>query len=341
MINFNNPILSSLTQATYDMVNNLLKEYQELNPLFKYKLYYGTNYDELAEEDEFGIFMDIGPIQRIPSHYVNIKNVDSLLFAGTTTLSFNIINPVSTRYTNNVDLTLIEDKEFTNDFLDQDSSNFGSGLEEEVFDELTLGKIQESIRLLEGLSLYMYRKGIIQNNFEFTLIPDIPVIAGQYEQGLFRLVEEISCDLKFQDKTTFNVISGENCLLYFKLNNKWEQFYSIIDFSFGFGAVDTTYPKSPFAVTQNIINQGELSLEFSAPAITNIGANKILRDYILSCDLSKIQNLQIKYSEDNGVTWKTTKVNITGFAEPKNINVFTSQVYTLHVLEPITKYEGD
>ena len=345
MLNTNNPILNSFSQASYELVTNLLEEYRELNPSFKYKLYFGSNYNEECNDDEFGIYLEIGTLDKIPAHYTNINGVDTLLFAGTTTFYFNVVNPISTQYLNEPTLSYLHNVELTDDFLNQAQENTTYGEEDVVLDDMTVGKIQDSVRLLEGLSLFLQRKCLVFNNFEFTLVPDIPIIVSEFEEGLFRLVEEINVPVKYQDISTFYIDSGESCRVLFNFGTdeqpKWEELYGLVDFSFSYGAQDNTFAQVPHTLVQNILNQMDFNFQASTVAISNMGANKKIKELVYSCDISALQDVPMKFTEDNGRTWKKTVVNIKTMTLPKNINLFGSNVYLLQVLEPITQFEGD
>ena len=341
MIRYNNTLITSLSESLYDCVNALLKEYQELNPSFKYNLSFATNYDTDVPEDVFDIVMQIGSIDRVPAHYINLGEREEMIFAGITDIALSVLNPVSLKYTNNLPLTQLQNKTLSNDFTNQSSTNVGQSEDYPELDEETLDKIEDSARLLEGLSTFMYRKSVIVNDYEFTIMTDLPQMSGEFEYGVYRLTEEIFAGVKFQKINDFKITSGENIKLMFNFgtddNPDWQEFYALNDFLFSYGMTDVKYPVSPKALVQNANNQMQLQLTISAPAITSIGANKKLIELMESGLLQKTNFLNMKYSEDNGKTWKKTRVNINSLDYPRNINAFGTHIYTLFVLDPITK----
>ena len=110
MIKTTNTLITSLSESIYDCVNLMLKEYQDLNPSFKYKLSFATNYDTEVQEDVFDIVLQIGTIDRVPAHYSKIGEKSELIFAGITDIALSILNPVSLKYTHNLPLTEIQNK---------------------------------------------------------------------------------------------------------------------------------------------------------------------------------------------------------------------------------------
>ena len=168
----------------------------------------------------------------------------------------------------------------------------------------------------------------------------MPVITGQIEIGEYRLVEDLFVSCKFQDVSYFDIDSGENVEVYFKLDDEWEKMYQVVDFSFTYGAVDTDFPVSPKVLTQNIQNQLLIEGNISTPAISNLGANKKLVDYFDLGQIEKLQNVEMKFTR-NGKDWKKTKVNIKVLDKPSNIDVFGTTIYSLRVIEPIRDYNSE
>lgn len=339
-----NTVISSLTQSLYDSVDNLLKEYKQSNPLFKYELRYGTNYDEYTDEDTFNIVMQVGTINRLPAHYTNIEvdghNIPYLPFAGTVDIALSIINPIAVHYANEVPFSTIQDSQIDYNLNNQSEENYGENYDMGLLDDVSADKIQSSTRLLEGFALFMYRKGIKMNNYEFTFIPDLPIITGEVQIGKFRLLEDLFISCKFQDTSFFDIDSGENTEVYFKLDDKWEKLYQVVDFSFTYGAVDTDFPVSPKVLTQNIQNQLLIEGSISTPAINNLGANKKLVEYFDLGQIENLQNVEMKFTR-NGKDWKHTVVNIKVLDKPSNIDTFGSTIYSIKVIEPITDLGSD
>ena len=341
MIKYNNTLITSLSESIYDCVDKLLEEYQSLNPSFKYKLSFATNYDTDCEEDVFDIVMQLGTIERVPAHFSTVGEREEMVFAGITDLVLSVLNPISMKYTNNLPLTQIQNKTLTDDYSNQSYANVGKSEDFPIVDDETLNKIEDSVRLLEGLSTFMYRKSLIVNDYEFTIMTDLPQVNGEFDYGVYRITEEIYAGIKFQKINDFQISSGENIKLMFDFGTEdkpdWQEFYALNDFLFAYGMTDNKYPVSPKALVQNANNQMQLQLTISAPAFTKIGANKKLIDLMEAGLLQKTNFIRIKYSEDNGVTWKKTRVNINSLDFPRNINAFGTHIYTLFVLDPIEK----
>lgn len=339
-----NTIISSLSQSIYSTVDKILKEYQALNPRFKYDLRYASNYNEYTDTDTFNIIMQVGTINRLPAHYTDVEldgqTIPCLPFAGTVDVALSIINPVAVKYTNDVPFTTVQETQIDYNLDNQENTNFGENYDLGLLDEMSENKVQDTVRLLEGLSLFLYRKGVKTNNFELTLLPDLPLISGELEVGEFRLVEDLFIACKFQDTSYFDIDSGENTQCYFKLDGNWEKLYQIVDFSFTYGAVDTDFPVSPKVLTQNIQNQLLIEGSISTPAINNLGANKKIVELFDLGEIEKLQNVEMKFTR-NGKDWKKTKVNIKVLDKPANIDTFGSMVISLRVIDPITNLESD
>ena len=124
-----NTIISSLTQSLYDGVDNLLKEYQQVNPSFKYELRFGSNYDEYTDKDVFNIVMQVGTINRLPAHYTNVEldghSIPYLPFAGTVDVALSILNPVAVHYTDEIPLNQIQDSQIDYNLDNQSPENHG------------------------------------------------------------------------------------------------------------------------------------------------------------------------------------------------------------------------
>ena len=339
MIYNENTVISSLQQSAYDALDMMFKEYQSKNPLFKYDFRFGSNYDEYTDTDTFNIVMQTGNINLLPAHYTNIEidghSIPYIPFAGTVEIALSIINPVSVKTINNVPFAVNQEAQIDYNLDNQSNENYGVNYDIELADEISENKIQDTARLLEGLVLFLHRKGIKVNNFEFTFIPDMPLISGELQIGEYRLLEDMFISCKFQDTTYFDIDSGENTEVYFKLDGNWEKLYQVVDFSFTYGAVDTDFPVSPKVLTQNIQNQLLVEGTISTPAINNLGANKKLVEYFDLAQIEKLQNVEMKFTR-NGKDWKKTKVNIKVLDKPSNIDTFGTTVYSLKVIDPIT-----
>lgn len=341
MIKYNNTLITSLSESVYDCVNKLLEEYQSLNPSFKYNLSFATNYDTNCEPDVFDVVLQLGTIERVPAHFVKVGEKEEMIFAGITDIVLSVLNPVSMKYTENLPFTQLQSKTLSEDYSNQTFANVGQSEDFPIVDDETLNKIEDTVRLLEGLSTFMYRKSLIVNDYEFTIMTDLPQVTGEFDYGVYRITEEIYAGVKFQKVGDFQITSGENVKLMFDFgteeNPQWEEFYALNDFLFAYGMTDNKYPVSPKALVQNANNQMQIQITISAPAFTKIGANKRLLEWLETGQLQKTNFIRMKYSEDNGLTWKKTRVNINSLDYPRNINAFGTHIYTLFVLDPIEK----
>lgn len=338
-----NPVISSLQQSICDCVENLLNEYQSIEPDFKYVLSYGSNFDTDCEMDTFNINLAIGSIDRVPTHYTKFRSMDTILFAGNVDVGLSVLCPVALTYKDDVALSTNKEQELTDNFMNQSDTNIGYYDEQEEIDEISVGKIENTVRLMEGLSMFMYRKNMEVNDFSLTFITDMPLLTGVYENREYRFMEDLFISCKFKQLGVFNLTSGEDIELYFGFKKEngneltWEKFEALTDFSFSYGGVPLNYPVSPKPFVQTAVNQTDLSLAISCPAITNVGANKRLLDAIEMGKIEDFQSLPLKYSEDCGKTWKQTICSVMSLDYPRNINAFGTNIYNLKILEPIRK----
>lgn len=337
-----NPVISSLQQSICDCVETMLEEYKTIEPSFKYVLSYGSNFDTDCEMDTFNINLAIGSIDRIPCHYTKLRNMETILFAGNVDVSLSVLCPVPLTYKNDVEISTNNKQLITDDLMNQSDSNIGYYDEEEELDEISVGKIENTVRLMEGLSMFMYRKNMISNDFSLTFLTDMPLLTGVYENREYRFMQDLFISCKFKQLGAFNITSGEDVELYFGFKNnfgeiEWDKFECLTDFSFSFGAVPLNYPLASKSLVQTAINQQDLTLTISCPAITNIGANKKLLECVEKAKIEEYQYLPIRYSEDGGKTFKQTTCSMLSLDYPRNINAFGTNIYNFRVLEPILK----
>ena len=218
MININNYEImnGSIIQSSFNLINTILQEYQVLQPDFKYDLYYGTNFDfdYSFDNDKFSIVMMTGGIEKIPSHFVELEGRQQLLYAGYFDIMLSIVNPISTRYSDELEIISSYDSQITESSYVQteQNTNINSLPEEEA------NKIDKGTRLLEGLSIFLTRKNLNIDNFKFTTIADSPIIEGQYEVGIYRLLTAVGITTKFSLQNTLgkSLVSGEDSRLWFK-----------------------------------------------------------------------------------------------------------------------------
>ena len=87
-------IQNSIIQTSFEYIDNILQDYQKLQPEFKYHLNYGTNLNQefVEDTDYFNIVMFTGSVDKIPSYYNEINGVNQLLYAGYFDIALSIIN---------------------------------------------------------------------------------------------------------------------------------------------------------------------------------------------------------------------------------------------------------
>lgn len=347
MIKVLNPVISNLAQSINNCVKLLLNEFQEVEPKFNYKLFYSNDYDYEFDRNTFNIILSVGDVNRIPCHYESVGIDESLLVAGSVDINLSIINPVAKEYKDNIPLSDLKEDQITYDYLDDENNpntlNYSSEDEDGEFFGFTdeeNAKVQEGVRILEALSMFMYRRMMKVDDFEFTFNSNIPTITGEMDSLGYRLTEAIYIDCKFQQTTTYRLASGEDVELFIKFNDGLDVFdkaYCLSSFNLNFSTVDDTYPLTPKVMVQNQLNQMSASLDIAFPAIVNIGAQKKLVDYFESANINALQNVVFRYTEDGGKTYKETTGNFSNLSYPRAIDQFGTFATSIILTSPITK----
>lgn len=330
MININNYEImnGSIIQSSFNLINTILQEYQVLQPDFKYDLYYGTNFDfdYSFDNDKFSIVMMTGGIEKIPSHFVELEGRQQLLYAGYFDIMLSIVNPISTRYSDELEIISSYDSQITESSYVQteQNTNINSLPEEEA------NKIDKGTRLLEGLSIFLTRKNLNIDNFKFTTIADSPIIEGQYEVGIYRLLTAVGITTKFSLQNTLgkSLVSGEDSRLWFKFlgsdgeyTNDWEEYYGQLVISFENTLSNKQYPVSGIATLQQLSNQIIRTMEISSPDL-DLGANITINGLIDSGNLTEMTKLKIKYY--NGKVTKYAQAIFMNKSQSLEINRFGS-----------------
>lgn len=297
-------IQNSIIQTSFEYIDNILQDYQKLQPEFKYHLNYGTNLNQefVEDTDYFNIVMFTGSVDKIPSYYNEIDGVNQLLYAGYFDIALSIINPIPLLYTDGDRIVTIEEPELSDQLYDQGIENNYSNWQE-LFDENSK-KIEYATRLLEGLSLFLTRRNVIINNFSLTTRADIPIPDGQFEIGFYRLTETLPISVKFVHLNYIGkqIKSGEAYKVWIKTksnNNNteytdWTEFNNIFEFSLSNTAVDKAFALFGTPTMQSINNQISRTASLSCPEL-EIGACKLLKDLVYSGNLEALENIKLKY----------------------------------------------
>lgn len=299
----------SIIQSSYNLINTLLEEFAILQPEFKYDLYYGTNFDSdyAFDNDKFSIVMMTGGIEKIPSHFIEVDGINQLLYAGYFDIVLSIVNPISTRYFDGLEIRAGFDSQISDNLYIQNETNTDMNI---VLEEDSK-KIDLGTRLLEGLSIFLTKKNKSIDNFKFTTIADYPVIEGQYEVGIYRLLTSVGISTKFslQNELGKTLTSGEDYRVWFNFlddsstfqDDGWEEYYGQLVVSFDNTLSNKQFPVSGIATLQQISNQIIRTIEISSPDL-DIGANKTITSLLESGKLEKMTKLKVRVYDG-----KTTK----------------------------------
>ena len=322
-------IQNSIIQTSFEYIDDILKDYQKLQPEFKYHLNYGTNLNQdfVEDTDHFNIVMFTGSIDKIPSYYNEINGVNQLLYAGYFDIALSIINPIPLLYTDGERIVTIEEPELSEQLYDQELNNNYSNWKE-LFEENSK-KIEYATRLLEGLSLFLTRRNVKINNFSITTRADIPIPDGQFEVGFYRLTETLPISVKFVHLNDIGkqIKSGEAYKVWIKTksnnNNteytEWTEFNNLFEFSLSNTSVDKSFALFGTSTMQAINNQLTRTATVSCPEM-EIGACKLLKDLVYSGNLDALQNIKLKYFDGNNYyvvdcvwNWEERPANIDQF----------------------------
>lgn len=340
-------IQNSIIQTSFEYIDNILQDYQKLQPEFKYHLTYGTNLNQefIEDTDYFNIVMFTGSVDKIPSYYNEINGANQLLYAGYFDIALSIINPIPLLYTDGERIVTIEEPELSDQLYDQGIENNYSNWQE-LFDENSK-KIEYATRLLEGLSLFLTRRNVTINNFSLTTRADIPIPDGQFEIGFYRLTETLPISVKFVHLNDIGrqIKSGEAYKVWIKTksnNNNteytdWTEFNNLFEFSLSNTAVDKSFALFGTPTMQAINNQISRTASLSCPEL-EIGACKLLKDLVYSGNLEALENIKLKYFDGNNsyvfdCVWNWEE-------RPANMDQFNGFSVTFNVTSEISLY-GD
>ena len=341
-------IQNSIIQTSFEYIDNILQDYQKLQPEFKYHLNYGTNLNQefVEDTDYFNIVMFTGSVDKIPSYYNEINGVNQLLYAGYFDIALSIINPIPLLYTDGERIVTIEEPELSEQLYNQGIENNYSNWKE-LFDENSK-KIEYATRLLEGLSLFLTRRNVIINNFSLTSRADIPIPDGQFEIGFYRLTETLPISVKFVQLNDIGKLlkSGEDYRVWIKTksnNNNteytdWTEFNNIFEFSLSNTAVDKAFALLGATTMQSMNNQLSRTATISCPEL-EIGACKLLKDLAYNGNLDALQNILVKYYDGNKYYLFTATWNWE--ERPANIDQFNGYSVVFHITSNISEISGD
>jgi hypothetical protein len=337
-------IQNSIIQTSFEYIDNILKDYQKLQPEFKYHLNYGTNLNQdfIEDTDHFNIVMFTGSVDKIPSYYNEINGANQLLYAGYFDIALSIINPIPLLYTDGERIVTIEEPELSDQLYDQELTNNYSNWSE-LFEDNSK-KIEYATRLLEGLSLFLTRRNVVINNFSLTTRADVPIPDGQFEVGYYRLTETLPVSVKFVHLNDIGrqIKSGEAYKVWIKTksnNNNteytdWTEFYNIFDFSLSNTAVDKSFALFDNSTMQSINNQLSRSVSISCPEM-EIGACRLLKDLVYSGNLDALQDIQLKYYD--GIKYYTVMCTWNWDERPASIDQFNGFSAVFNVVSDITE----
>lgn len=333
----------SLTQSAFYLVDELLYEYQQIQPSFKYKLYHGSNYDisDNLEKDVFNIVLFMSGVDKIPSHFVEINGEKQILFAGYFDILLSIVNPISTNYTDDLEMIALQDNQISYDLGNQSLEN----INDNILSEEDISRIELGHRLLEGLALFITQKNKEIDNFKFTTRADMPIIDGQYDIGEYRLTQSLGVSVKFalQNDLGKSLISGEDLKVWFKFldeegiyEDDWYELYNVLDFEIDTIPVSKQFPLSGHLTTQQMLNHLNRGLRVSAPEL-NIGASKKLKDILYSEDLRKMRKLKIRYYD--GVVLREFEGVVVSDYRPLNLDRFASLSFTVGITSELKEID--
>lgn len=341
-------IQNSIIQTSFEYIDNILQDYQKLQPEFKYHLTYGTNLNQdfVEDTDYFNIVMFTGSVDKIPSYYNEVNGVNQLLYAGYFDIALSIINPIPLLYTDGERIVTIEEPELSEQLYDQGIENNYSNWQE-LFDENSK-KIEYATRLLEGLSLFLTRRNVKINNFDLTTRADIPVPDGQFEVGFYRLTETLPVSVKFVHLNDIGKLikSGEAYKVWIKAksnNNNteytdWIEFNNLFEFELSNVAVDKGFALFNNTTMQSMNNQITRTATLSCPEL-EIGACKLLKDLVYSGNLIALENIKVKYFDGHkeyefDAVWNWDE-------RPANIDQFNGFSVVFTVTSDINEVVGD
>lgn len=332
---------SSLLQSSYEFIEQCLENFKSIQPEFDYTLFYGTNLDNelVYENDKFNIVLYTGVVDKIPSHFMEVNGVNQILYAGYLDITLSVVCPISLEYTDDLNIYSQKSKEYNDNFLDVNDTNYGDSNLLSINDT---NKIQLGTRLLEQLSLFLTRRNIEINNFDFSMRCDMPIIDSQVDVGVYRLVQSLTPMLKFVwlndlGKATY---SGEKEKVYITFKNSDYSDYETQEYEI-FGVLETseitTLIKKDYPIyNQTTINSigNHYSRGFSVQCIDlDLGAIQRLNEFKNSGNIKRLQDVKVRLY-DGKKNWSFYAV-IDNVIKSSNLDRFSSKSISFTVVSEI------
>lgn len=334
---------SSLLQSVYSFVEQCLIDYKSLQPEFDYVLSFGTNLDneQVYENDKFNIVLYTGVVDKIPSHFANVNGVNQILFAGYLDITMSIVAPISLQYIDDLKIYSQKDKEYNDEFFRTAEENYGDSNILSPYDE---NKIQLGTRLLEQLSLFLTRKSMVVNNFKFSIRCDMPVIEGQVELGLYRLVQSLTpmCKFVWLNDLGKSLYSGEETRFFITFQNDsfsgYEtteyEFYNLLEIDEMTNMIKKNYPLYNESTTKALGNHYNRIMEIGSPDF-DLGALSKLTEYKHSGNLKKLQDVKCRYYDGKN-DWQFYAI-IDGDVKSNSMDKFSSRNITITITSDIVE----
>lgn len=326
---------NSIIQTAYTYICDCLESFKKIQTDFEYTVNYGTNSNDDMSEDmnKFNFVVYTGIPDLIPSHWMEINGESQILYAGTMDLAISVVNPIPMNYNNDFTLTRIEQEEYVDSTYSQEDYNELSDEDNE--------KIDFGIRMLEALSRYLRRKGVVYNGFKLTSECAVPSPDGLFENGFYRLETVLDITLKFAmlNDLGSSLTSGEDTRLWVKVKNeKYEEIYNVLDATKKLNGVDKSYPLYDNSTLRTAINQLNRVLSIDFPQL-DFGGNKKIINVLDSGDLDSINNMSIVMYD--GKSYKTFNVVPVSIETPYMMDKFNGVSVVFNVTSDIVDFEGD
>lgn len=335
MILTNDKIIgNSIIQSSYNYFCECLKDFQELQPDFKYTVNYGTNSmsDFVEDEDTFNFVVYNGIPDLIPSHWVEIDGEPEIIYAGYMNLAVSFVNPIPAKYNNDFVLERIDQEQYIDSTYSQEDFN-------EVSDE-TNEKIEFGMRMLEAFSRFMRRKGIKVDNFNISSMCQVPTMDGLFENGFYRFLGALDIQIKFNslNKLSGNLTSGEEVRVWIKVKEgKYKEIYNVFDFDPAYSTVDKTFPLFNKSTIITKSNQIARSCSINFPEL-DFGGNKVIKEMLEQGDLDKINNTKIIYYD--GKIYRKFDAVPTNITNPYQMDKFNGITAVFAIKSNIEEVDG-
>lgn len=327
---------NSIIQTAYTYFCDCLASFKEMQPDFDYTVNYGTNSNDddiLEDKNKFNFVVYTGIPELIPSHWMEINGQSEILYAGSIDIAVSVVNPIPLNYNNDFTLERIEGEEYVDSTYSQEDYN-------EISDEDN-NKIDFGIRMLEALSRFLIRKGIVYNGFKLTSDCAVPSPDGLFENGFYRLQTVLDISIKFAMLNALgsSLTSGEDTRLWIKIqNNDYKEIYNVLDATKKLNAVDKSFPLFSETTLKTKVNQINRIISIDFPQL-DFGGNKAIVDVLDSGDLSAINNMSlVMYDGKKYVSFGVVPVNIE---TPYTMNKFNGVSVVFNITTDVTEFEGD